>query len=1098
MTALVKTGVAIKGAFEKKGFKNITKEIKPSLKDIAKKKGLKKEDIILIKKINEKYILNSQAKKELLKKNLIKRPKDGKCLFIDGNNTYVAKSNETGHYLYCSRNPATEEAFYLDVIDIFYILSTKSYGDIETELLKTFGIHTKEEEVKEYFRVNYLSNIEKIEDIDSWRYDYPNLYNRVKNTLETYKILNIIGLENVIGINGYVDGNAAFFAGAKYISQRNQKSKSTTIGHLNMLALLGLVIKLEEDCIPGLLSNRAKVEAKEKKHPNIINFFIIPKLTPELFKRADEIALKAKENNLSLNNIGYKKIEEVFGEEMLYVVYGGKSRVKEIKRTMDLKNLGESEISREETKNKRMSKEKEIEIKFQVDSIIDSFPKNNYVIASATILEYPDDLTIPTANIIVSGHFPIINENDNFKAIGYLKDMGKLGSQFIASSTLLIKSESSKGFEQFLYKKIKGIGKTTANRLVEKFGEDIFEVVTDNPERLLEVKGIGIKKVMLISEELKKHTDYDEIRFKLMPLGIGSLEIAKLYDKYGNNVITKLKENPYIFSSDKLVSFKKVDLIAEKLEIPSNDRRRIREAIVQYISYNHTNKGNIFVNKDDLLKGLSVYLNKYGSYRVKLVLSIPEIEEAISYLIKNEIIAIEIYKNNNAYVYSKFYLDMENNIVKLLEKMLNHNSLETVSSIQIKDFLEKSNIPASNNQKQAIIMALSNKLSILNGGAGTGKSATAKFIVDTIKNFNPNAKIELAAPTGKAARKLSEYTGMEAKTIHRLIGLNGLGERAGPLKEVNADYLIIDEASMIDTYLFYSLLSVISNKTQVLIMGDYNQLPSIGPGAILRDLIESKLIPCIILEEVFRQGKGSRILENANKLVKGEKDLNLETSDEFKFIDVKNILDIQENIISSIKNLLKSGYKMNDIQVITPMNKGDIGALELNRLIQDKFNPKRTYKPEIKVADKVFRVGDKVMQTVNNYELNVFNGETGRIVKITNDSSINKVVVKFKDRMVMYTGSSISQLVLAYAITVHKAQGGEFKTIIMPIHSSQSIILSRNLVYTAWTRAKEKLVCIGDTEELYRSINKVDIVERNSQLKDKLIEIRKKLIDIPF
>lgn len=1013
MTALVKTGVAINGAFEKKGFKNITKEIKPSLKDIAKEKGLKKEDIILIKKINEKYILNTQAKKELLKKNLIKRPKDGKCLFIDGNNTYVAKSNETGHYLYCSRNPATEEAFYLDVIDIFYILSTKSYGDTETELLKTFGIYTKEEEVKEYFRENYLSNIEKIEDIDSWRYDYPNLYNRIKNTLETYKILNIIGLENVIGINGYVDGNATFFAGAEYISQRNQKSKSTTIGHLNMLALLGLVIKLEEDCIPGLLSNRAKVEAKEKKHPNIINFFIIPKLTPELFKRADEIALKAKENNLSLNNIGYKKIEEVFGEEMLYVVYGGKSRVKEIKRAMDFKNYGESDIRWEEIKN------------------------------------------------------------------------------------ISRKSESRKAIEQFLCKKIKGIGKATAKRIVEKFGENAISVISASPERLLEIKGIGVRRAQVIKEVKNELADYRKVRHKLMHVGLSALDIIKIYEKYGGKAVSLIKENPYKISKEKLISFRKADIIAKKLGISPKDKSRIKEAIIQYINYESNSKGNLFVYKDVLYSELNEYLKKYGAYKAEYTISIEEANKAIENLKEEGTIVAEQDENNDICLYLKQYQDIENNTVELIKKMLNEYQLSTISSIKIKDYLDKSNVQASSSQKQAIIMAMANKISILTGGPGTGKTTTVKWIIDTIKNFYPEAEIELVAPTGKAARKLSEKTGMEAKTIHRLVGMNNLGEKTGTLKNISADFLIIDESSMIDVCLFYSLISVISDKTQILLIGDYNQLPSVGPGTIFKDLVESKIIPCVTLEKVFRQKNSSQILQNANKIAAGKKDLNLNNSDEFSFIGTKNIKKIKENIVKSIKKLLQIGYKMKDIQVITPMNIGDIGTRELNNFIQDKLNPRKTYKPEIKVKDKVFRVGDKVMQIINNYEINVFNGESGKIVAIDNRYP-HKVVVDFGDRAVIYAGDSISQLTLSYAITAHKAQGDEFGIVIMPIHSSHSIMLNRNLIYTSWTRAKGKLVLMGDIEELYRSIDKSCVETRKSLLKDKLLKMNKELTDIPF
>lgn len=1014
MTALVKAGVAAKGAFGKKEHKNITKEIKLRLKVIAKEKNLKKEDIIFVKKLNKKYILNSQAKEKLLRENLIKNPKKGKCLFLDSNYAYVVRSSKTKHYLYCSRNSITGEVFYLDIIDIFHILSDMSYGETETEIFKIFGIHTKEEEIKQSFRQIYLTNIEKVKNIDAWRHKYPNLYNRIKNTLETYKILNYIGLENVTGISECTDNMPVFFAAAGYISKLNGKVKKPTIrNHIKMLTLLGLIVRVDDEKIPAHMYNRAELVANMRKHPTIINFFSIPKITPELLRKADGIALIAKNNGLSLHNIGYKKIEEVFGEEILEVVYGSKSRAKEVKRAMDFKNYGESDIRWEEIKN------------------------------------------------------------------------------------ISRKSESTKAIEQFLCKKIKGIGKATAKRIVEKFGENAISVISASPERLLEIKGIGVRRAQVIKEVKNELADYRKVRHKLMHVGLSALEIIKIYEKYGGKAVSLIKENPYKISKEKLISFRKADIIAKKLGISPKDKSRIKEAIIQYINYESNSKGNLFVYKDVLYSELNEYLKKYGAYKAEYTISIEEANKAIENLKEEGTIVAEQDENNDICLYLKQYQDIENNTVELIKKMLNEYQLSTISSIKIKDYLDKSNVQASSSQKQAIIMAMTNKISILTGGPGTGKTTTVKWVIDTIKNFYPEAEIELAAPTGKAARKLSEKTGMEAKTIHRLVGMNNLGEKTGTLKNISADFLIIDESGMIDVCLFYSLISVISDKTQILLIGDYNQLPSVGPGTIFKDLVESKIIPCVTLEKVFRQKNSSQILQNANKIAAGKKDLNLNNSDEFSFIGTKNIKKIKENIVKSIKKLLQIGYKMKDIQVITPMNIGDIGTRELNNFIQDKLNPRKTYKPEIKVKDKVFRVGDKVMQIINNYEINVFNGESGKIVAIDNRYP-HKVVVDFGDRAVIYAGDLISQLTLSYAITAHKAQGDEFGIVIMPIHSSHSIMLNRNLIYTSWTRAKGKLVLMGDIEELYRSIDKSCVETRKSLLKDKLLKMNKELTDIPF
>ncbi len=1097
MIALDKKGDAYKGTKEKRKYKNVTKETKPKLKEISKEKGLRKEDILFIKNHKEEYILNSIAKQELAKKNIIKWPKNNKCYFYDDNKAYVTCIKKNGKYLYCSINLNTKEAFYLNTVDIFYVFSNKNTSDTETEMFKALGISTKEEEVKQNFRNDYKANIEMIESRDTWASEYPNFYNRVKSTLNTYKILNEIALEHV-KLENVLNGEHIFYAGAEHISQFTCRKEPSIRNHLNMLALLGLIIKVEDKDIPNHMLQELNNKKQTGKKGNRVNCFLIPKLTTGLLREAEILATKMKDNDLSLNNIGYKAILDIFGEEMLNIVYGGRSKVLRVIRATDIKNNGESNISLEDIQNAEET-EKIAKIEFEVKNIIMRDESTNYTMARVNILKAQEDTEVFTYNPIVTGYFPTINEKDSFKSAGVWKDEGEFGYIFEVSSTLMTKSVSEKGIIEFLSKNIKGIGNVTATSIVEKFEDKTFSVISDTPEMLSQIDGIGIRKAQSINKGFKEHKNFKELHIELLSLGFNPLEIINIYNIYGKDTLSKIQKDPYIVSRDKLVSFRKADMVAGRLELSINDQRRIKEGISKYIEYNLNNKGNLFVYKYDFINELSDYLNKFGAYNKNTLLEKEEIEKAINSLIKEEIVAIEKDKDDNICIYPKFYLDMENRIVEIIEEILKQNNTKIAPSLEIKDYLERKHIIASDTQKQAIIMALTNKISILSGGPGSGKTTTAKLVVDAIKEFNPNAKIELAAPTGKAATRLSEGMDRESKTIHRLIGLKGFGEKETQLKEVNADFLIIDEASMIDIYLFYSILSVIDYKTQVLIIGDHNQLPSIGPGLVLKDLIESKIIPCIILEEVYRQENGSEIVKNADKVIYGKKDLELEGSNDFIFIETKSIAEIQENIISNIENLIRLGYEINDIQVITPMNKGGIGALELNRIIQGKFNSKEIYESEIRVgATKVFRPKDKVMQITNNYNLGVFNGEVGEIQWTSETTEGVKVSVDFGNKQIIYTNENLYELVLAYAITVHKSQGSEFDAVIMPIHSTQSLLLNRSLVYTAWTRSREKLICIGDKDELYKSIDRTETLERNSQLKDKLIKTSENFITIPF
>lgn len=751
---------------------------------------------------------------------------------------------------------------------------------------------------------------------------------------------------------------------------------------------------------------------------------------------------------------------------------------------------------------------KEIEIRFEVKKITYK-TEDGFRIMQVKLLEHPENVEIPTAEHIVSGVFiNNVNIKDTYKATGCWVDTGEYGYQFKIKNAILTMPETEKGVIEFLHRNISGVGKKTATTIVEKFGISTLDIIKNKPEELLKIKNITEKKMKKISEQINTITNFEDVYVELYPLGFSATEVENLNRELGSLAITNIKDNPYLAKQLKIAPFKNCDKVAEKLGMSPTDPKRIRQGILEYIGYNLQNKGNLFVYKNFININLKEYLNNHGRYMEKIeILKEEDTDKAIKYLLDKNLIKIEKDIDGFECMYIKFYLDIENHIVRILKDMIRQKS-HTLTDLEIQSFLnsrEKQEIKIGKEQKEAIEMALTNKISILSGGPGTGKTFTANLVVEAIKNKKPEAIIELAAPTGKAAKRMTELTGMEAKTIHRLIGLNGLEEEEEKqeLDNVEADFLIIDEASMIDAYLFYCLLSCITENTNILIIGDYQQLPSVGPGLILRDLINSKEIETTILKEVYRQAQDSQIIANAHKIINGDKNLNLDKNKgDFYFIETKSKTNIKNTIIRCIERLLETGFKINDIQVLTPTNKGDLGVVELNKAIQKKFNPCDKNKEEIKVGlERAFRVGDRVIQTENNYDLEVFNGETGIITEIK-EGEIKEITVDFGDKEIVYIKDTVAQLELAYAITIHKSQGSEFKVVLTPVHSSQAILLNRNIIYTGLTRARERVVYIGDKEEFNKGIDKIDIIERNSQIREKLIGKeklkQKEKIELPF
>lgn len=741
----------------------------------------------------------------------------------------------------------------------------------------------------------------------------------------------------------------------------------------------------------------------------------------------------------------------------------------------------------------------EIEIVFEVEFIIFRDIQTGYTVARTKIKKHPKDVSIPSSSNVVSGNFPVIHVGDEFKAVGSWVSTAK-GCSFKVTTASLVLPETEKGMIDFLSKIVKGIGKKTAERIVEKFKEESFDVIMNRPEELKGIKRLGDKNIDKLHKQMLMYKDFEEVAMFLIPLGVSHTQAVLIYEKLGYSSISIIEKNPYILLDHSDLPLKLIDKMARNLNIPFDDKSRVEYGLLYFIKYMMNSKGDLFTYYDYLVDNLSQFLRRVGSYGIFQDIDKEKIKESMTYLEQMKKISIMKDNSGNDCVYLSYYHHVEKKIVDYITDMntmplnFRYNKKSIKSAMEM--YENKTEISLAKKQKEAVFMAMENKISVLSGGPGTGKSHTISAILDCISTLNPLASVELAAPTGRAAKRITELTGRAAKTIHRLIGL-GANDDEEELITVDSDFLIIDEASMIDAYVFYKLLSVISYDTRVLIVGDYEQLPSVGPGLILRDIINSKTVHTTILNEIFRQAQDSQIVMNCHKLISGVKvgDENGITFDkdkkDFYFIENTNIRQISSLIIRSVERLIETGVPLDDIQVLSVMNKGELGVNELNKKIQDRFNPRSNKRDTVlQIGDRELRLNDRVMQTVNNYDLEVFNGEVGKIVSIKNADRLSEleVLVDFGDREIVYDLEFISELTLSYAITVHKSQGSEFKYVLIPFHHSLKILLNRNIIYTAWSRAKERVVCVGDMEELNRGIDRIDNLSRNSNIIDGLIK----------
>lgn len=699
------------------------------------------------------------------------------------------------------------------------------------------------------------------------------------------------------------------------------------------------------------------------------------------------------------------------------------------------------------------------------------------------------------------GIVPFMKEGQNVKLKGEWVIHKQFGKQFNIEEYEEILPDSIKGIERYLSTGIvKGIGPITAKRLVERFKEKTLEVLDNDIDKIKGVEGIGQKKFEIIKESYNEQKELKDIILYFQGHGMTTNQCIKVYKAFGANARDIVANNPYILSDEITgIGFITADRIAKSIGIEPTSQFRIQSGII-YILNQFSSSGNTYMPKDELVKET-----------IKLLGATNElVDDALYNLTVDSRIKVEKIDGVESVFALPYYyceLGVTNRIITL--SLENFRSINADVEFEVGVFEKRNNMKFADSQKEAIVGAFENGIEIITGGPGTGKTTIIKAIIEIYENNN--MKVVLGAPTGRAAKRMSESTGREAKTIHRILemGVNDDGKsyyKRGENEPLEADVIIIDEASMIDVMLMNSLLKAIKLGTRLIIVGDVDQLPSVGAGNVLKDLIESNFIKVVRLRDIFRQGQESLIVVNAHKINNGEMPVLNRRDGDFFFENKEDVNEILRTIIDLINRRLPNYNKkwdnFRDIQILTPTRKGVLGVQNLNNQLQEVLNPKAKHKKEKELKEIIFREGDKVMQTKNNYSLKwvringdgdnegvgVFNGDMGYIESI-NDEEKNITVIFDDERRVVYDYVYLDELELAYAITIHKSQGSEFKVIITPAFMGSPFLMNKNLLYTAITRAKEMVVVVGLPKALKYMVTNTRSVERYSSLKNRILDI---------
>ena len=716
-----------------------------------------------------------------------------------------------------------------------------------------------------------------------------------------------------------------------------------------------------------------------------------------------------------------------------------------------------------------------IKLRCVIEHITYQNQENGYSVMKVKVKDYSDLVTLVGNLLDVPVGAVLLCDGD-------WKVDKKYGRQFVCETWEEVMPATVYGIEKYLGSGlVKGIGPKFAHLIVEKFGTETIEIIEDNIERLREVPRIGKRRVEKIRESWEKQKDIKNVMLFLQQYGVSTAYAAKIYRQYGKESIDKVQDNPYRLADDIWgIGFKTADSIASKMGYEKNDLRRCKSGI-SYTLNELSNEGHVYAVEEQLIE------------TAKKLLEADEepIRQAVTEMIASE----DLIREDEAIYLPPFYHSERGTAKKLLALLQDQTPTLFGLKADIKAIEKVSGIEYDEVQIAAIKQAVHSKVMVLTGGPGTGKTTTTQGIIAAYKTAG--MRILLAAPTGRASKRMSEATGMEAKTIHRLLEFNPQdGYKRNDENPLEGDALIVDECSMIDIILMYNLIKAIPENMRLVLVGDIDQLPSVGAGNVLRDIIDSEKIPVVRLTRIFRQAQSSRIVMSAHAINQGRfPDTSNGKQTDFFFIKNEEPEQVAEEIVKLVKHRLPKAYNqpLNNIQVLTPMQRSVVGATNLNMMLQQALN---TSNLGISRGGTTYKLGDRVMQVRNNYDKNVFNGDIGIVEQVSMED--RTLFVRFDDNLVEYEASELDEVTLAYATTIHKAQGSEYPIVVIPVLMTHFVMLQRNLIYTGITRAKKICVLIGQPKALAYAIRNLTVTKRNTKLKERLRgEIDASTVPIP-
>ncbi|MBZ5749345.1 MULTISPECIES: ATP-dependent RecD-like DNA helicase [Metabacillus] len=758
--------------------------------------------------------------------------------------------------------------------------------------------------------------------------------------------------------------------------------------------------------------------------------------------------------------------------------------------------------------------ENERYVKGLVKVVIFHNEQNLYSVLKVRVHETSEN--IEDKEITVTGYFPLLHEDDTYTFYGTLTNHPKFGLQFQTERFRKEIPQTKEGIIQYLSSDLfKGIGKKTAEVIVEKLGESAISKILQNPAILDDIPKLNKDKAKQLVEALVSHQGLEQIMIALNQFGFGPQLAMKIYQSYQDQTLKVIQENPYQLVHDvEGIGFVRADQLGQQLGISGKSSERIKAACLYNIEQLSLQEGHVYLTQEQLIVKTRELLN----HSTQELIHETDIAAVIITLGTEKQIIIE---EERAYLPSLYYA--EQGLVKKINKVLEqteYNDLfpESEFLLSLGNLEERMSVQYAPTQKDAIQKALMSPMLLLTGGPGTGKTTVIKGIVELYADLHGCSldpkdykkeepfPILLVAPTGRAAKRMSEATGMPAVTIHRLLKWNGAdGFEHDEDNPIAGKLLIVDEGSMVDIWIAHQLFKALPDQIQVIMVGDEDQLPSVGPGQVLRDLLASNKIPTVRLMDIYRQAEGSSIIELAHEIKQGKlpQNITVPTSDR-SFIQCSQS-QMKEVIEKVIKSAINKGYTAKDIQVLAPMYRGPAGIDQLNKLLQELFNPKTPGKREMKFGEVIYRNGDKILQLVNQPESNVYNGDIGEIVSIfyakENTEKEDMIIVSFEGIEVTYTKQDFNQFTHAFCCSIHKSQGSEFPIVVLPIVKGYFRMLRRNLIYTAITRSKRSLVLCGEKDALQMGISNSDSSDRQTSLMLKLsgsVEIDELQKELPF